>query len=96
MGSDVRVAATHRRGWRGPRTRVLLVSMLAFLIAGVTGSAHLAFNAPSLIRDALTQDPVPQDPATQDPAAAAQVPADPVSAESHLSLIHISEPTRPY
>ena len=71
MGSDVTVAATQRRGWRGARTRVLLVSMLAFLIAGVTGSAHLALNNPSFMNDlAASQDPANQDPATQDPGRA--------------------------
>jgi methionine-rich copper-binding protein CopC len=86
MGSEVSSAATQRRGLRGARTRVL-VSMFAFLIAGVTGSAHLAFNNPSLLLTAaFTQDPATQDPAPQDPAAAqaaVQAPAEPDAAESH-------------
>jgi hypothetical protein len=87
MGSEVTVAATQRRGWRSARTRVLLVSMLAFLIAGVTGSAHLAFNNPSFMNDlAASQDPATQDPAPQDPAAAqaaVEAAGDQASAESH-------------
>ena len=87
MGSEVTVAATQRRGWRSARTRVLLVSMLAFLIAGVTGSAHLALNNPSFMNDlAASQDPATQDPAPQDPAAAqaaVEAAGDQASAESH-------------
>ena len=83
MGSEVTVAATQRRGWRAARTRVLLLSMLAFLIAGVTGSAHLALNTSFLV-----QDPANQDPATQDPAAAqaaVEASGDQASAESHYA-----------
>ncbi len=88
----LRVAATQRRGWRSARTRVLLVSMLAFLIAGVTGSAHLALNNPSFMndlaasQDPANQDPAPQDPAPRDPAvaqAAVEAAGDQATAESH-------------
>ena len=89
MGSDVIVAATQRRGWRSARTRVLLASMLAFLIAGVSGSAHLALNNPSFIGDA-TQDPANQDPAAQDPAA--QDPAAQAAAQATEGAVSAPAP----
>ena len=83
MGSEVTVAASQRRGWRSARARVLLLSMLAFVVAGVTGSAHLALN--TSYTSSLLQDPAPQGPVPQDPAAA-QAPVeagDQATAESH-------------